>query len=314
MKTYPVRDRKENAYTVNGRSVVVKTPHMNGDSLYCSISRSLDAMGGLNKTLHFGDSVLIKPNFNCAEALPLSTSLDTLCAMIEILQDNGIRVSVGEMCGRAAWPTEEVITKLGVRRALKRYGVEFINFQFDEWLSVEINGDYWSQIHVPRTMYEAEHRILMPNMRCHSSARFSGATKLCVGSISPEDREIMHSDKNKTEAMIAEINLAFQPDFIVMDGRRTTVEWAGRGNYVYPNLIMTSGDMIAIDTEAVRILKQYPAENRIGIPLEDFKTLTTGQKHGLGSMDYDVIELEGFTHTESLSNHDPAAIAVMNDR
>ncbi len=314
MKSYPVKERKENAYTINGRSVVVKTPHMNGDSLYESITRSLDAMGGLSKTLHYGDSTVIKPNFNCAEAIPLSTSLDTLCAMIEILQDNGIKVTVGEMCGRGAWPTEEVITKLGVRRALKRYGVEFVNFQYDEWLPVDINGDYWQQIHVPRTMYEAEHRIYMPNMRCHSSARFSGATKLNVGSISPDDREIMHSDKNKTEAMIAEINLAFQPDFIVMDGRRNTVEWAGRGDYVYPNLIMTTGDMIAIDTEVIKILKQYPADNRIQIPLENFMTLTTGQKHGLGSMDYDVIQLEANTHTQSLSNHDPAALAVMNDR
>ena len=314
METYPVRERKENLYKIDGRSVVVKTPHLNGDSLYESIVRSLDAMGGLNKSLRFGDSVLIKPNFNCAEPTPLSTSLDIICAMIEVLQDNGVKVTVGEMCGRGAWPTEDVVAKLGVRRALKRYGVEFVNFQFDEWLTVDINGDYWQQVHIPRTMYEAEHRIWMPNMRCHSSARYSGATKLCVGMISPDDREIMHSDKTRTEAMIAEINLACQPDFIMMDARRSTVEWAGRGDYVFPNLVMASGDMIAIDTEAVKILKQYPSENRIRIPLEEFKTFTTGQKHGLGTMDYDVIELEANLRTRSVSNHDPATLAVMGDR
>lgn len=314
MKVYPARERKENVYKQDGRPIVVKTPHFNGDSVYESINRSLEAMGGISKTLHYGDSVLIKPNFNCADPIPLSTSLDTLCAMIEILEDCGVKAIVGEMCGRGAWPTEEVVTKLGVRRALKRYGVEFINFQYDEWIPVEINGDYWQQIHIPRTLYEAEHRILMPNMRCHSSARYSGAMKLSVGSLSPDDREIMHSDKNKTEAMIAEINLACQPDFIVMDGRRSTVGWAGRGEYVYPNVIMTSGDMVAIDTEAYKILKGYPGRNRIAnVAVEDFMMIKTGVKHDLGSMDYELIELEGHLATRESSNNDPAALAVMSD-
>ena len=55
MQSYSVRERKENPYKIGGRSAVVKTPHLNGDSLYESITRSLDALkvslSGDNKTV-----------------------------------------------------------------------------------------------------------------------------------------------------------------------------------------------------------------------------------------------------------------------
>lgn len=313
MTNLPVRDKKINAYLDGGKSLVCKVPHLNGDYLQDSISKAIEMSGGLEKTIHPGDSVILKPNFNCAEPTPLSTSKDFLAAVIEILQDYGVKVTVGEMSGRAAWPTEEVVEQLKIIPMLNRYGVKFINFAHDEWVTLDINSENWKELHVPRTIYESDHRIYLPNMRCHSSARYTGALKLGVGWISPDDREILHSDKTLTESRVGELNLAFQPDFVIMDARRSTIEWAGRGDYVYPNLIMASGDMVAIDTEAVKILKQYPAENRIRIPLEEMKMLTSAQKYGLGSMDYTVKEAPANLATRQRNNLDPAAIAVMND-
>jgi uncharacterized protein (DUF362 family) len=306
----PPRERKTNVYTRDGQSLVVKVPHFNGDYLPRSVRTAVDMLGGLEKAFKPGDSVILKPNFNCAYATPLSTDLTFLGAVIEVLQDFGLKVSVGELSGRAAWPTEKVIADLGVLPVLKRYGVPFVNFQYDEWVEVGINSEHWPSIHVPRSIYEADKRIYLPNFRCHSSGRYSAALKLGVGWISPDDREIMHSDKKTTEAMIAELNLAFQPDLIIMDGRRSTVEWAGRGPYVYPNVIMASGDMVAIDAEAVRILKTFPSENRIQIPLEQIGQLATAASLGLGSMDALIVEAPANTHTEEANNLDPATLAV----
>jgi uncharacterized protein (DUF362 family) len=308
------RPRKKNVYLQDGKPLVVRVPHFNGEYLQQSVRTAFEMLGGLEKTLHSGDSIFIKPNFNCAYATPLSTDLGILTAVIEVLQDHGVKVTVGELSGRAAWPTEKVVADLGVLPVLKRYGVPFVNFQYDEWVEVDIPGKYWQKIHVPRSIYEAEHRLNLSNMRCHSSGRFSCSLKLGVGFISAEDREIMHADRTTTEAMIAELNLAFQPDLILVDGRRTTVEWAGRGAYVYPNLILASGDMVAVDSEVVKILKGYPAQNRIQIPLEELPQLAVAQEHGLGSMDYNVIEAPAHTQTEESDNRDPATIAVMGVR
>ena len=70
---------------------------------------------------------------------------------------------------------------------------------------------------------------------------------------------------------------------------------------------MASGDMVAIDTEAVKILKQYPAQNKIGVPVEDLGQLKTAQQLGLGSMDYVLVEALAHTRTVQENNLDPAA-------
>jgi uncharacterized protein (DUF362 family) len=310
---YQPRPRTVNKFMRDGKPLVVKVPHYNGDYLQESLHTAINQLGGLSESIRSGDRILLKPNFNCSFRYPLSTELGMLAAMIEVLKDSGAIVTVGEMCGRAAWPTDKVMTNLGVYPLLQRYGVPFINFQEDDWIAMEVPGKYWQVLHVPRSIYEAEKRVYLANMRCHSSARFSASLKLSVGFISPEDREILHSDKNKTEAMIAENNLGWQPDLVVVDGRRSTVSWHGRGAYIYPNVIMVSGDMVAVDSEAVKILKTFPErKSRIQMDLTDLDTLSIAQEHGLGSMDYKLVNVEGHERTEEEGNLDPAALAVEN--
>lgn len=308
----PPRTHKNNVFTKENKPLVARVPHFNGDYLQASVRTAVDLLGGLDKALTAGDSVLLKPNFNCSYATPLSTDLGMLAAVIEVLQDFGAKVTVGEMSGRADWPTEKVVDRLGVLPVLKRYGVPFLNFQYDEWIEVELNSPHWSSIHVPRSIYEFEKRLYLSNMRCHSSGRFSASLKLAVGWLSAEDREILHENKLITEARVAELNLAWQPDLVILDGRRSTVEWAGRGPYVYPNWIMASGDMVAIDAEAVKILKSYPAENRIQPPLEELGQLAAARALGIGSLDSILLDAAAHTRTEEDNNLDPATLAVMN--
>jgi uncharacterized protein (DUF362 family) len=310
---YQPKPRTINQYMQSARPLVVKVPHYNGDYLQESLHTAFNLLGGLSKSISSGDRVMLKPNFNCSHRFPLSTDMGMLAALIEVLQDAGASVTVGEMSGRADWPTEKVVANLGVLPVLQRYGVPFINFQYDEWIPLEVPGKYWQVIHVPRSIYEAEKRVYLSNMRCHSSARFSASLKLSVGFISSEDREIMHSDKNKTEGMVAENNLGWQPDLVVVDGRRSTVSWHGRGAYVYPNVIMASGDMVAVDSEAVKILKTFPEKNRIQVDMVRLDMLRIAQEHGLGSMDYDLVEAAGHERTEEEGNLDPAALAVKDE-
>ena len=277
--------RTENRFLSGDLPMVARVPHFNGDSLRRSVDRAADLLGGLDRVVNRGDRVFIKPNFNCEFEIPLSTDLAFLSAVIEHLQDHGAKVTVGEMSGRAAGPTERVVGLLGVLPVLKRYGVPFIDFEKDEWIDLEIEGNWWSTLHVPRSIYEAEKRIYLANMRGHSTGRYTASLKLSVGWISSEDREILHADREHVGHKIPELNLGWQPDLVLIDGRRSTVSWHGRGDYVYPNVILASGDMVAADAEAVRILKSYPAENRLGVPLEEIEQLRGAADLGLGSME-----------------------------
>lgn len=295
LKPHP---RTRNAWLRNGKPLVAKVPHLNGDSVPASVGTALDLLGGLDRTIRPGDEVMIKPNLNCSYALPLSTDLGFLAAVIEILQDSGARVTVGEMSGRADGPTEKVITNLRVLPMLRRYGVKFVNFEEDEWLPLDVKGQYWESFRVPRSIYEAEKRVYLANMRCHSSARFTASLKLSVGWIDLEDRGYLHQDRDRVEAKVAELNLGWQPNLVLIDGRRSTVAWHGRGDYVYPNMILASGDMVAIDAEAVRVLKEYPGDNKLGIPIQEMDQLRVAQDCGLGLIDGYVVEAKANTRTE----------------
>jgi uncharacterized protein (DUF362 family) len=294
-KPYP---RTQNAFVRDGKPLVAKVPHLNGDYLPVSIARALHLLGGLDKAIGPGDRVLVKPNFNSSYALPLSTHLGFLAAAIEVLQDAGARVTVGELSGRANWPTEQVVARLKVLPVLRRYGVEFINFEHDEWIPLQVQGRYWDSFRVPRSIYEAEKRVYLANMRCHSTTRFTAALKLGVGWIDLQDREFLHRDRETMEAKVAELNLGWQPNLVLVDGRRSTVAWHGGGEYVYPNVIMASGDMVAIDAEAVKILKQYPGDNKLDVPVEAFDQLKVAQEHGLGTMNGLIVKAPANTHTE----------------
>lgn len=312
VKPYP---RKENPYTRNGKPVVAKIPHNNGDYLYDSLVRAIEIVGGLEKSVKNGDHVLLKPNFNCSYPTPLSTNLDFLGAVIEVLQDAGCIVTVGELSGRADWPTEEVIRKLGVMRVLHRHNVPFVNFQYDEWVTLDVGGtgaEYWSSFRVPRTIYEADKRIYLPNMRTHSAGGYSGAMKLAVGWIDLDDRDKLHAVREEMQPRAVELNLGWQPELIIMDCRRCTTGWQGRGDYVFPGCFMASGDMVAIDAEGVKILKRFPDDNYLkDKEVEEIPQIVHARKLGLGSMDYELIEAEAHSATEQQPSmlKDPALLA-----
>ncbi len=292
------RPRTKNAYMRDGKPLVAKVPHFNGDYLPETVAEAAEMLGGVDKTMRPGDAVLLKPNFNCRYAMPLSTHLTFLTSVIELLQDHGARVTVGERSGKSDGPTIEVIRDLKVLPVLKRYGVRFINFDEDDWIDLEIPGIHWKKCRVPRSIYEAEKRVYLANVRCHSSARFTASLKLSVGWISTEDRGYLHEDNSLTEWKIADLNLGWQPNLVFIDARRSTTGRYGRGPYVYPNAVIASGDMVAADAEAIKLLRAFPDDNLIDAPLREMGQFATAVELGLGSQDYTLIEAEG--HTETL--------------
>jgi uncharacterized protein (DUF362 family) len=80
--------------------------------------------------------------------------------------------------------------------------------------------------------------------------------------VHPGDRRDFHI--RYREEKLAEINLCWQPDLIVMDGRKSFVTGGPhKGQVVEHGVILASGDLIAIDVEAVKILFSYKARNKL---------------------------------------------------
>jgi uncharacterized protein (DUF362 family) len=75
-----------------------------------------------------------------------------------------------------------------------------------------------------------------------------------------------------------------------MDGRKAFVSGGpAKGELVEPGFIMASGDLVAIDVEALKILGSYGAKNRLFPNPYDSPQIVAALRHGLGSKEYKVI-------------------------
>jgi len=227
--------------------------------------------------------VLVKPNFNSDDPPPASTDLPFLRSIIELLIQLGAKVTIGESSGGIWRPTVNVFRRLGLYEFTRSLGVELISFEErrNDWVRIRIDGEYLASVAMPRSAYEADRLVYLPCLKTHRLAGYSGALKLTFGFVDPGERRAFHY--RYREEKLAEISLCWQPDLIVMDGRKAFVTGGPQsGEVVEPRLILASGDLVAIDVEAVKVLQSYNARNRLSGDPWQLPQIATAMRHGLG--------------------------------
>lgn len=281
--------RHENRWRRDSKSLISRV-RATGD-LKQDVLKTL-ALLGLPAVITRGDKVLIKPNFNSADPYPASTDIPFLQAVVEIFLESGAKITIGESSGGVWRPTSNVFRQLNMHEFAKRWGVELIAFEDrpKDWVDIQIAGDYLRHLSMPRSAYEADKLIYLPCMKTHRLTRYSGALKLAFGFVHPGQRRAFH--RGHLEQKIAEVNLCWQPDLIIMDGRKSFITGGpGHGQVVEPGILMASGDQLAIDSEAVKILLSYKGNNRLRENPLKMPQFATAVKHGLGTLtDYVIVE------------------------
>ncbi|MCL4368910.1 MAG: DUF362 domain-containing protein [Actinobacteria bacterium] len=248
------KPRKTNPWTRDGKALV-SIVDATGD-IRAAVRHSMDLIGGLERFIKPGDTVMLKPNLVQDSPPPVSTELGFLGAVVELLREAGARrIMVGEHTGRSIRKTtRQVFANLGYDDFAEKMGVELVCFDETPWVDVEVNGDYWQSYLMPKPEYDAEKLIYLPTLKCHMLARFTGALKLPVGNTHLSQRTFLHV--GPLEEKVAELNLAWQPDLCIMDARQVFIAGGpSNGDVGEPGLVLASGDPIAIDVEGVRILQ-----------------------------------------------------------
>jgi uncharacterized protein (DUF362 family) len=292
LDSVPSRPRRSNIWQQDGVPLVSKVKD-SGD-VKASVSRSLDLIGGIGRLGGKGDTVMVKPNFNSPDPPPGSTDLDFLRVALELLLQTGAKVVVGESSGGMWRPTRKTLEKLGVPELLAGMGVELLAFDEHprDWIEIDISGDHLKTVTMPRSAYEATKIVYLPCLKTHSLGRFTMSLKLGMGLVHPGQRRAIHMGNLEQKA--AEINLAWQPDLIIMDGRKAFVSGGpDKGDLVQPGIIMASGDMVAIDIEGLKVLLSYQAKNRLPENPWDSPQIVTALRHHLGCKEGEYKVLSG---------------------
>ncbi|MFW6105037.1 MAG: DUF362 domain-containing protein [Chloroflexota bacterium] len=275
------RPHPANPWLRNGQPLMAKVKV--GGDIRAAIEKAIALLGSLEEVIDRDDRVLLKPNFNSQDPYPGSTDLVFMRAVIELLLETGAKVTIGESSGGIWRPTRKVFRKVGVFELARDLGVELIAFDDkpDDWVRVRINGDYLSSVFMPRSAYEADKIVYLPCLKTHNLARFSGALKLAVGFVHPGERRALHA--HNLEQKIAEISLCWQPNLIIMDGRKVFVSGGpARGQLAEPEVVLASGDLVVIDVEAIKVLLAYEANNKLVADPWQLPQIVTALRHGLG--------------------------------
>jgi len=227
------------------------------------------ALGLLAQDRVKGKHVLLKPNFNTADPAPGSTHNATLRAYIRELQRMGAAsVTIGE---RSYAKTAEVLAAKGIDTFAAELGVRLINFDElppEDWVLFRPADSHWKDgFRVARPLLEAETVVTTCCLKTHGHGGiFTLSLKLAVGIVPLRGYTYMsemHSSPHQRR-MIAELNLAYNPALILLDGVDAFVDGGpDKGVRKAGNVILAGDDRIAIDAVGVAILKKLGSNREI---------------------------------------------------
>jgi len=229
------------------------------------VKRAIDLLG-LEKFR--GKDLFIKPNFNSSDPTPGSTHEDTLVAILRKLKAMGAGpLTLGDRSGMG--DTRAVMGKKSAFQIGKELDAKVIIFDElgpGDWEMLKFPDGHWEQgFALPRPVRKAGGVVQTCCLKTH---RFGGhftlslknsvgfAAKYVPGNSYNFMREL-HSSPNQRR-MIAEINAAYKPDMIVLDGIQAFVNGGpDQGKMVQSNVVLAATDRVAIDAVGVALLRHF---------------------------------------------------------
>lgn len=283
-----------------------------------SLVRTTDRAAGVQRSVDLlsvnpitGREVLLKPNFNSADAFPGSTHNDTLISLIRHLRTIGAGpITIGERCGPGS--TARVLREKGIYDLCEKEKVGLINFDDlpeGQWVRVQPSESHWNVgFDVARPVMEAECVVSTCCLKTHAyGGVFTMSLKLSVGVTHKRDMAELHTSFMSMRKMIAEINQAYRPALIVMDAIEVFVDGGpATGQRKRPELIIAATDRIAIDAVGLAVLKDLGSNEAImGRKIFEQEQIARAVELGLGVKRPEEIEIvtddaEGRAYAERL--------------
>lgn len=229
------------------------------------VARALDL---LDVAPQRGKHLFLKPNYNSADAAPGSTHNDTLSALVRALQGMGAgRITIGDRSGMG--DTRSVMEQKGLFEMADELGFETVVFDeldADGWELMNVEDSHW-QVGFPvaRPALEADGIVQACCLKTHRyGGCFTMSLKNSVGLVakwmpgeSYNYMQELHGSPHQ-RLMIAEINAAYQPDLILLDGVEAFVDGGpAQGERVDAQVILAGSDRVAIDAVGVAILRHF---------------------------------------------------------
>lgn len=248
-----------------GHSSVARVAFVKTSDRATGVARAIDL---LEPAKFGGKDLFLKPNFNSADPTPGSTSEETLSAIVKKLKTLGAGpMTIGERSGMGN--TREVMEQKRAFTLGKELGAKVVvldDLVEEDWEHLKPADSHWQQgFAFPRIVHQAGGIVQTCCLKTH---RFGGhftlslknsvglAAKTVPGNSYNFMREL-HSSPDQRR-MIAEINAAYRPDLIVLDGIQAFANGGpDKGTLVNSQVILAGTDRIAVDAVGVALLRHF---------------------------------------------------------
>lgn len=240
-----------------------------------SLVKTSDRQTGIRKAVELlglnpvkDRDVLLKPNFNTADPYPGSTHSDTLISLVLQLKHMGAKnIAIGERSGPP--DTADVLKQKDIYDICRKMDVRLINFEElseDGWVKIKPEGSHWRDgFYVAKPVLDSECIVSTCCLKTHGfGGVFTMSLKLSVGLTHKRNMTELHSSFLSMRKMIAEINQAYKPSLILLDGIEAFADGGPmKGTKKQANVLIAGTDRIAIDAVGLAVLKDIGSNKAI---------------------------------------------------
>jgi len=274
-----------------------------GKKVNIALFKTQDRKEGIREVLKLldfpsvnGKKVMLKPNFNTAGPAPASTHNDTLSQLIHEMREQGAaKITVGERSGPP--PTKSVLEDKGIFQLAQELNFEIINYEElteKDWVHFNPPGNHWKEgFYLARPGVEADYFVSTCCLKTHGyGGVFTMSIKLAVGLTPKKLMRELHNSPDMRK-MIAELNLGYKPQLIVLDGIEAFVDGGpSRGTKKEANIFLAGIDRIAVDAVGIAVLKDLGSNEAImGRKIFEQEQIKRAVELGLGVSKPEQIEL-----------------------
>ncbi len=218
--------------------------------------------------------IALKANYNSADPFPAHTHPETLKFLVKGLQTAGAKdIVMGERSGMGN--TQQVLEQCGIidlAKKLKLTVQVLTDLPHSGWLHCDVEGSHWDRGFLfARLFIDADAIVQTCCLKTHMfGGHFTLSLKNSVGMVArynPQDgydyMNELHGSPHQRE-MVAEINAAYDPAFVLMDGTTAFVKGGpAMGDEVTPNVFIAGSDRMAIDAVGVALLRHYGTTSEV---------------------------------------------------
>jgi len=249
-----------------------------------AILKAVNEIGGFTQFVKKGEVVFLKPNFNTADPFPASTDLEFLKTVIGLVYDCGAKLVMVGDSATMSMNTRQIMEELhAFDLAEMEQPARVYVFEEGKWLKKEVpEGKYLKNVSLTEILERPDKLILLPCLKTHFQAQFTGSLKLAVGFMKPSQRVGLHL--RNIQEKIAELNKLINPDLIIMDARKCFInKGPSEGELKEPDLILASDDRVAIDVEGIKIIQSFKGNSLEGIDPWQLPQIKRAMEIGIGN-------------------------------